>query len=210
MEGDGWVKDWYRKAAKEQGSQVASPGSTGMHRLALLGAHLPLHTALPCPQGTQREAKGLEVTRLVETFGSSMLSSAKPRSSLLLQPKGRHPPSPSHGSFTTGQRQLYPVKLWPLPCRTRTAPAAFHWGHSSDLPDGPRSLVVFVYSAQPPQGPKICVKLYTPHMQTVQTREQHRFDTESLYNGISQCPVHPGGSSCLPQGEFSILVHCCL
>lgn len=34
---------------------------------------------------------------------------------------------------------------------------------------------------------------------------------ESLYNGISQCPAHPGGSSCPPpQGKLSILVHCCL
>lgn len=134
----------------------------------------------------------------------------KPRSSPLLQPKRWHPPRPSHGSFATEQRQLYPVKLRPLPCRMSTALATFHQGHSSDLPDGPRSVVVFVYSAQPPQGPKICVKPYTPHIQTVQMREQHRFDTESLYNGISQCLVHPGGSSCLPQGEFSILVHCCL
>lgn len=34
---------------------------------------------------------------------------------------------------------------------------------------------------------------------------------ESLYNGFSQCPAHPGGSSCPPpQGKLSILVHCCL
>lgn len=150
------------------------------------------------------------MTRPVKTFGSSTLSSAKPRSQLLLQLKGRHPPLLSHGSFATEQRQLYPVKLQPPACRMSIAPVTFHRGHGYDLPNGLRSSVVFMYLAQPPQGPKICVKLYTLHMQTVQTREQHKFDTESFYNGISQCPVHPGGSSCLPQGEFSILVHCCL
>lgn len=49
--GNGWVIDWYRKAGEDQGSQLASPGSTGMHHLAHLKAHLPLHTTTPMPIG---------------------------------------------------------------------------------------------------------------------------------------------------------------
>lgn len=77
------------------------------------------------------------------------------------------------------------------------------------LPDRPQSLAAAMYSAQHPQGPRICVKPYTSHMQTVQTREHHRFDTESLYNGISQCPVHTGGTlggpAAIPQESFQSL-----
>lgn len=59
--GNGWVIDWCRKAAEDQGSQLASPGSTGMHHLTHLKAHLSLHTPAPCLQGTSM--KGTEGSR---------------------------------------------------------------------------------------------------------------------------------------------------
>lgn len=42
-------------------------------------------------------------------------------------------------------------------------------------------------------------------MQTIQMREQHRSDTESLYNGISQHPVHPGDPPASPKESLGSL-----
>lgn len=148
-----------------------------------------------------------------------MLPSAKPRFLRLLQLKGQHPSHPRHSSFSREQQQLHPVKLWPLPCQMSTAPAAFSislglqlWPPPPSLPPqmalGQWLCLCTWHSIHVSTGPEICMTLHHPlsHIcKTIQMREQHRSDTESLCNGISQHPVHPGDPPAI-----SILVHCCL
>lgn len=57
--GNGWVIDWCREAEEDQ-EELASPGSTGMHHLTHLKAHLSLHTTTPCLQGTKQKGKRRE------------------------------------------------------------------------------------------------------------------------------------------------------
>lgn len=52
------VKDWCRKAAKEQGSQLASPGSTGMKVPAQLRVSPSLHTGLHDGKGKAQRQHG--------------------------------------------------------------------------------------------------------------------------------------------------------
>lgn len=57
-------------------------------------------------------------------------------------------------------------------------------------------------------GPEICMTLHHPlshTCKTIQMHEQHRSDTESLYNGISQHPVHPGDPPASPKESLQSL-----
>lgn len=126
---------------------------------------------------------------------------------------------PRHSSFSREQQQLHAVKMWPVPYQTSTAPAAFHWGYSlvaSPCPC-PQALGQWLclctrHSIHVSTGPEICMTLHHPSPHTCITipiGEQQRSDRVTLQWDLST-PCTPWGSSCLPHGEISILVHCCL
>lgn len=103
---NGWVIDWCRKAAEDQGSQLASPGSIASLHSSQSPCVPTHHSTLPTGDTARSKEKRVEVTELV-----SMLPSAKPRFLMLLQLNSQHPSHPRHSSFSREQQQLHPVKL---------------------------------------------------------------------------------------------------
>lgn len=153
-------------------------------RLTPLRAHLCLHTHHPAHgrrstkggKGTRggTASQDLRVQHVITCEAQMLTASPGCRRAGVLPVTATAALPQSSSSCTPQSCRLCPAGRGPA------ALAAFHPGHSSKLPDGPRSMVASTCSVLPPQGPKSCETLLALQVQTIRTREHHRPDAEPL------------------------------